>query len=305
MENKVRIQKVLSDQGILSRRKAEEYIAQGRITVNGRPAQVGHPIDVRKDIIAIDGERIYFSRRKQNLYIMLHKPRGYVTTMADEKGRRCVADLVADLPVKVYPVGRLDKDSEGLLLLTNDGSFANTLMHPSNHIGKTYRVTVPSGVTEDQLIQLSSGVSIDDGLGNADYTTQPATVHVVDKTEGRTVLLITIFEGKNRQIRRMCEAVGLEVARLKRVSIGPVKLGMLKPGTYRELKPLELSALRNYMNKANNRTQNELGEAAAKEREAKGGSKPFGRGKGGQSGRAQQKGPGKRAPLSAPKRGYK
>lgn len=300
MDNKVRIQKALSDQGILSRRKAEEYIAQGRITVDGRPAKIGHPVDVRRNIIAIDGERVYFARRKQNVYIMLHKPRGYVTTMSDEKGRRCVADLVADLPVKVYPVGRLDKDSEGLLLLTNDGNFANTLMHPSSHIGKTYRVTVHSDVTEDQLIRLASGVSIDDEEHDAHYTTQPATVHVVDKTEGRTVLLITIFEGKNRQIRRMCETVGLEVVRLKRVSVGPVKLGMLKPGDYRELKPLELSALRNYMNKAVNRSQNEQGEAAAaaraEQKNAKN-TKPAG---GKRGGKPQQ---GKRTPLSAPKRG--
>ena len=264
METKVRIQKVLSDQGVLSRRKAEEYIAQGRITVNGRPAKTGHPIDIRTDIIAIDGERLYFQRRKKSVYIMLHKPRGYVTTMADNMGRRCVADLVQDFPAKVYPVGRLDKDSEGLLLMTNDGNFANTLMHPSNHIGKTYRVTVRPAVSEQQLIALSAGVKLDDG-----YVTQPAQVHVADKAEGRVVLLITIFEGKNRQIRRMCEALGLEVARLKRVSIGPLKLGMLQPGEYRELTPAELTGLRNSMNKAVNRRINEEGERAAQERAEK------------------------------------
>ena len=145
MENKARIQKVLSDQGILSRRRTEELIKEGRITVNGRPAQPGHPIDIRKDIVAIDGERIWFQKKKKNYYVMLHKPRGYVTTMSDEKGRRSVADLVADFPVRLYPVGRLDKDSEGLLLMTNDGDFANTLMHPANCIGKTYRVTVRPG----------------------------------------------------------------------------------------------------------------------------------------------------------------
>ena len=140
MENKARIQKVLSDQGILSRRRTEELIKEGRITVNGRPAQPGHPIDIRRDIVAIDGERIWFQKKKKNYYVMLHKPRGYVTTMSDEKGRRSVADLVADFPVRLYPVGRLDKDSEGLLLMTNDGDFANTLMHPANHIGKTYKM---------------------------------------------------------------------------------------------------------------------------------------------------------------------
>ena len=157
MENKARIQKVLSDQGILSRRRTEELIKEGRITVNGRPAQPGHPIDIRRDIVAIDGERVWFQKKKKNYYVMLHKPRGYVTTMSDEKGRRSVADLVADFPVRLYPVGRLDKDSEGLLLMTNDGDFANTLMHPANHIGKTYRVTVRPGISEDQLVKLSSG----------------------------------------------------------------------------------------------------------------------------------------------------
>ena len=265
MENKARIQKVLSDQGILSRRRTEELIKEGRITVNGRPAQPGHPIDIRRDIVAIDGERVWFQKKKKNYYVMLHKPRGYVTTMSDEKGRRSVADLVADFPVRLYPVGRLDKDSEGLLLMTNDGDFANTLMHPANHIGKTYRVTVRPGISEDQLLKLSSGVLLDDG-----YTTQPAQVHVLDQQPGRVVLQMTITEGKNRQIRRMCEAVGLEVARLKRTYIGPVKLGMLQPGEYRELTPAELSAIRGYMNKAVNRRQNAEGEKAAAER----GSRP-------------------------------
>lgn len=193
MENKARIQKVLSDQGILSRRRTEELIKEGRITVNGRPAQPGHPIDIRRDIVAIDGERVWFQKKKRNYYVMLHKPRGYVTTMSDEKGRRSVADLVADFPVRLYPVGRLDKDSEGLLLMTNDGDFANTLMHPANHIGKTYRVTVRPGISEDQLVKLSSGVLLDDG-----YTTQPAQVHVLDQQPGRVVLQMTITEGKNR-----------------------------------------------------------------------------------------------------------
>lgn len=261
MENKVRIQKVLSDQGVLSRRRAEQFIKEGRITVNGRPAQLGHPIDVRSDIVAIDGERVYFTKKKKNYYIMLHKPRGYVTTMSDDRGRRCVADLVADLPVHVYPVGRLDKDSEGLLLMTNDGGFANTLMHPGNRIGKTYRVTIRPDITEQQLVKLSTGVKLEDG-----YVTQPAQVHVVEKAEGRVVLLMTIYEGKNRQIRRMCEALGLEVARLKRTNIGPVKLGMLQPGEYRELTPAELSAIRGYISKASNRRVNEEGEKAAAER---------------------------------------
>lgn len=170
---------------------------------------------------------------------MLHKPRGFVTTTADELGRRCVTDLVKDAPSKVYPVGRLDRNSEGLLLMTNDGDFANLVMHPSNHISKSYRVTVRPSITDEQAAQMGAGLMIDGKM------TLPATVLVLEKQEGRVVLQITISEGRNRQVRRMCEAVGLEVARLKRISIGPLKLGMLPPGEWRELKPSELTALRN------------------------------------------------------------
>ncbi|MBC8585732.1 pseudouridine synthase [Youxingia wuxianensis] len=239
----IRIQKVLSDNGVLSRRKAEEYIREGRITVNGRKAQLGHPINPAKDIIAIDGQKVLLERKKRNVYLMLNKPRGYVTTTSDELGRRCVTDLVEDAPAKVYPVGRLDRNSEGLLLLTNDGSFANTVMHPSNHITKTYRVTVHPDVTDEQAAQMSAGVMIDGKM------TLPATVLILQKQEGRVVLQISIQEGRNRQIRKMCEAVGLEVARLKRTAVGPLKLGMLQPGQWRELKPAELIALRNAIKK--------------------------------------------------------
>lgn len=263
MDNTIRIQKLLSDQGVLSRRRTEELIREGRITVNGRPARLGHPVDPGRDIVAIDGERVWFKKKKKNCYVMLHKPRGYLTTMQDDRGRRTVADLVAGFPAHLYPVGRLDKDSEGLLLMTNDGNFANTLMHPGNHIGKTYRVTVRPEVTEDQLVRLAAGVTLDDG-----YTTQPAQVHVLAQQPGRAVLQMTITEGKNRQIRRMCEAVGLEVARLKRTYIGPLKLGMLQPGEYRELTAGELSAIRAYMQKADNRRKGE--EAAGKAAEKPG-----------------------------------
>lgn len=244
-KNAIRIQKVLSDNGILSRRKTEEYILQGRITVNGRPAKIGNPVDPKRDVIAIDGQKIDLALRKKNKYLMLYKPRGYVTTMQDDRGRRCVADLVKDCGVRVYPVGRLDLNSEGLLLLTNDGKFANMIMHPKNHIGKTYRVTVRPDVTDEQAAYLSAGVALDGEM------TKPAQVLILSKEPGRVVLQITIYEGKNRQIRRMCEAVGLEVARLKRTAIGPIKLGMLKPGAYRELTASELSALKGYLHKIN------------------------------------------------------
>ncbi len=236
----IRIQKVLSDQGILSRRKAEEYIREGRIAVNGRGAVIGQPIDPARDVVLIDGKRVHFVKKKQNRYLMLYKPRGYVTTMSDELGRRSVDQLLEDFPERVYPIGRLDKDSEGLLLFTNDGAFANQMMHPSNHVAKTYRVTVRPEVTEEQLVLLSTGVDIGEG-----EKTLPAQVHVLEKQPGRIVLQMTITEGKNRQIRRMCEALGLEVARLKRTAYGPQRLGMLQPGEYRELKPSEVSALRN------------------------------------------------------------
>ena len=250
--NGIRIQKVLSENGVMSRRKAEEAIAQGRVTVNGHPAQPGNPVDPARDVIAIDGVRVQLRKKKQNVYIMLHKPRGFVTTTSDELGRRCVTDLVKDAPAHVYPVGRLDRNSEGLLLLTNDGAFANLVMHPSNHISKTYRVTVRPDVSDEQAAKMSAGVMLDGRM------TLPATVLVLEKQDGRVVLQITIQEGRNRQVRRMCEAVGLEVARLKRTSVGPLKLGMLQPGQWRELRPGEVAALRNA---ASNR---QAGRAAAR-----------------------------------------
>lgn len=239
---KTRIQKIIADSGYCSRRKAEAFISAGRVKVNGRPVKLGDKAGVR-DIITVDGERIYIPRRKVKRYIMLNKPRGYVTTMEDELGRRCVTELLEDVEERVYPVGRLDRNSEGLLLFTNDGAFANSIMHPSKEIGKTYRVTVRPDINDEQLVSLSEGVEIDG------RKTLPATVVVKTKEPGRVVLLITIKEGRNRQIRKMCEAVGLEVARLRRISIGPLKLGMLKPGDHRDLTSEELRALRNAIGK--------------------------------------------------------
>ncbi|HRU97048.1 MAG TPA: pseudouridine synthase [Ruminococcus sp.] len=240
---KIRIQKMIADSGYCSRRKAEELISKGRVKLNGHPVKLG---DKRgfKDLITIDGERLYMPRKKNFVYIMLNKPRGYVTTVSDELDRRCVMDLLEDVEERVYPVGRLDRNSEGLLLFTNDGEFANSIMHPSRHITKTYRVTVRPDITDEQLVKLSEGVDIDGKM------TLPATVIVKEKQQGRVVLLMTIKEGRNRQIRRMCEAVGLEVARLRRISVGPVKLGMLKPGAWRELTAEELRALRTAIGKA-------------------------------------------------------
>ncbi|MDE5937079.1 MAG: rRNA pseudouridine synthase [Ruminococcus sp.] len=239
---KIRIQKMIADSGFCSRRKAEELISKGRVKLNGHPVKLGDKCGF-KDLITVDGERIYMPKKKNFIYIMMNKPRGYVTTVSDELDRRCVMDLLDDVEERVYPVGRLDRNSEGLLLFTNDGEFANNIMHPSKHISKTYRVTVRPDVNDEQLVQLSEGVEIDG------KKTLPATVIVKEKQQGRVVLLITIKEGRNRQIRKMCESVGLEVARLRRISVGPLKLGMLKPGTWRELTPEELRAIRTAIGK--------------------------------------------------------
>ena len=236
---KIRLQKIIADSGYCSRRKAEELIAANKIKLNGRPVKLGDKADPRKDIITINGEKLLVERKRKFLYIMLNKPRGYVTTMSDEQGRRIVTDLLDGIEERVYPIGRLDRNTEGLLLFTNDGAFANDITHPSRNVSKTYRVTIHPDITEEQLVDLTQGVLIDG------EKTLPASVIVLAKEEGRVVLQVVIREGKNRQVRKMCEAVGLEVARLKRTAIGPLKLGMLKPGTYRHLTPEELRALRN------------------------------------------------------------
>ena len=240
---KVRIQKIIAESGMCSRRKAEELIDKGAVKVNGHPCKLGDKALPGKDIITVNGERVTVEKKKRLYYIMLHKPRGYVTTMSDELDRKCVTELLTGVPERVYPIGRLDKNSEGLLLFTNDGGFANDIMHPSRHIAKTYRVTVRPDISEDQLVQLASGVEIDG------RKTAECNVVVLDKQVGEVVMQMTIYEGRNRQIRKMCEAVGLEVARLKRTAVGPLKLGMLKPGAWRELKPDELRAIRNAITK--------------------------------------------------------
>jgi len=240
---RARIQKVLSENGIVSRRSAEKLIEQGRVRVNGRPAKIGMQIDPGKDLVDIDSKRVFLRKKNEKYYIMLHKPRGYVTTMDDEFDRKCITDLVGDINARVYPVGRLDKDSEGILLLSNDGNFVNSISHPSREITKVYRVTVRPSVTDDQLVRLADGIVIDG------KKTLPATVRVLVDEPNRVVIEMGIKEGRNRQIRKMCEILGLEVARLKRISIGPLKLGMLKVGEHRELKPFELIAIRNAIGK--------------------------------------------------------
>lgn len=244
---KVRIQKIIADSGRCSRRKAEELIAAGLVTVNGRPCSLGDKADPMNDLIRVEGEEIA-AERAEKRYIMLNKPRGYVTSMADEMGRKIASDLLTDVHERVYPVGRLDRNSEGLLIFTNDGEFANDIMHPSRHVSKTYRVTIDGMVNEGQLSQLMSGVELDDGV-----KTLPCTVEVLSEAPDRMVLRFVIKEGRNRQIRRMCSAVGLEVGRLRRTAVGGVKLGMLKPGEYRDLTKDELRSLRAAVGKTQNK----------------------------------------------------
>lgn len=228
-ENKVRLQKLLADMGVASRRKSEQLIIDGLVKVNGNVAKIGDKVDPSKDKVFVRGKKLSVASRSSYYYIMLNKPRGYVTTMSDEMGRKCVAELVSDIPARVYPVGRLDRDSEGLLLMTNDGEFANLVMHPKRHIYKVYRVTVRPSINEEQINSMCTGMEIDG------RKTAPCEVRVIQRQEGRVVLEIVLHEGRNRQIRKMCEQLGLEVARLKRTEIGQVKLGMLQPGKWRSL----------------------------------------------------------------------
>lgn len=231
----IRLQKFLAQCGIASRRGAEEMIVQGKVKINGKTAVLGDKV-TSSDKVYVSGRRVVMPKTKYR-YIMLNKPRGYITTMNDERGRKCVAELVKNVGERVYPVGRLDKDSEGMLVFTNDGEFANKIMHPRNSVYKFYRVTVRPGITEEQLVKLETGVEIDG------VKTAPAIVHVVQKEPGRVVLEMILHEGKNREIRRMCDAVGLEVARLRRTQIGGVKMGMLKQGDWRDLTEKEVKNL--------------------------------------------------------------
>lgn len=240
---KIRIQKFMADSGLCSRRKAEELIAAGKVQLNGHPALLGQSMDPKRDILTVKGERVEYEPKKEFTYLMMHKPRGYLTSMSDDRGRRCVTELLPPSQKRLFPVGRLDLNSEGLLLFTDDGNFANRMMHPSHGVSKTYRVTVRPDITDEQAAKLSAGVYLDGRI------TAPAEVRVLTKEPNRVVLEIVIREGRNRQVRRMCEEVGLEVARLKRTAIGPIRLGLLKPGTTRPLTKEELKAIRTAMNK--------------------------------------------------------
>lgn len=235
--NEVRLQKFMAEQGVASRRKSEDLIRAGKVKVNGHIAEIGMKINPRKDLVTVGKQKLTNVKNRKMLYIMLNKPRGYVTTVSDELGRKTVMDLLPDFGCRIYPVGRLDKDSEGLLLLTNDGSFTNCMTHPSHEYAKVYRVTVRPSVNDEILFNLRNGIEIDG------RKTAPCEVTVLTEEENRVVLEFILHEGRNRQIRKMCESQGLEVARLKRISIGPIKLGMLKQGDYRELSEQDVKKL--------------------------------------------------------------
>lgn len=230
-----RIQKLIAAAGLMSRRAAEECISAGRVTVNGLKAELGDKADAEKDIIMVDGKKLPSAGKKT--YIMLNKPKGYVTTMSDEKGRKNVSELVRDVPERVYPVGRLDMYSEGLLLMTNDGDFANCMMHPSHEVNKTYMTWVQGADIGEAVEALREPMDIEG------YITAPAEVDIADVFPGGAVLAITIHEGRNRQVRKMCEAVGLKVTKLRRVSEGALCLGELKSGQWRYLTDDEIRAL--------------------------------------------------------------
>ena len=227
-----RIQKILSAAGLASRRRAEEYLSAGRVTVNGRTAVLGEKADPKQDDIRLDGKPV--RPAGAHTYLMLYKPRGYVTTLSDERGRRTVAQLVSGCGARVWPVGRLDLDSEGLLLMTDDGDFTQRLIHPSHQVEKEYLVTVEGDV--DRALPVLSGPMELDGV-----PLSPAKVGVLSR-EGaaRARLSVVIHEGRNRQVRRMCALAGLEVKRLKRVREGDLTLGGLRPGEWRRLTPREL-----------------------------------------------------------------
>ncbi len=226
---KMRIQKYLSLCGVTSRRAAEDDIKKGFVYVNGKLCGIGQTIDPAVDTVTYKGKKVALKRENDRIYVMLNKPRGYITTMSDELGRKTVLDLVSDIPERIYPIGRLDRDSEGLLLMTNDGELTNILTHPTHKIPKIYHVKFKGKITDEQLEILRSPLVIDG------YKIRPVKTEIIRLTDNETVLEFTLFEGRNRQIRKMAEAAGLRIQRLTRIAVGNIKLGNLAPGKYKYL----------------------------------------------------------------------
>lgn len=232
----IRLQKYIADSGLMSRRAAEEEIRKGNVSVNGHVAELGMKIDPKKDVITYKNKRIVNEKREYT-YIMLNKPRGYLSSTQDDRGRKCVTDLLSGIDARVYPVGRLDLISEGMLLLTDDGELKNRLTHPSHSLPKIYRVKVGGEVSDEQYNTLTSPMEIDG------YEIKPVTVVIAESDDSGTVLKMTLLEGRNRQIRKMCEKVGLTVKRLSRISIGNLKLNNLPMGKWRYLTKEEVDYL--------------------------------------------------------------
>lgn len=233
---KIRLQKFIADSGLMSRRAAEGEIERGNLAVNGHVATLGTKVDPRADHITYKGKKISY-QKKEYTYIMMNKPRGYLSSTSDDRGRKCVTDLLDGVDARVYPVGRLDMISEGMLLLTDDGELKNRLTHPSHTIPKLYRVKVGGSVSDEQYEILTSALEIDG------YKIKPVEVNIMSEDESGTVMKMTLFEGRNRQIRKMCEQAGLTVKRLSRVSIGNLKLDGLPVGKWRYLEQSEVDYL--------------------------------------------------------------
>ncbi len=233
---KIRLQKFVADAGLMSRRAAEAEIEKGSFSVNGHPAELGCKVDPKEDIVTYKGKRIERHSKKYT-YIMINKPRGYLSSTSDDRGRKCVTDLLVGVTARVYPVGRLDLISEGILLLTDDGKLKNRLTHPKHTVPKVYRVKVGGDVSESQLDILTSALVIDG------YEITPVEVTITGSDENGTVLKMTLYEGRNRQIRKMCEQAGLTVKRLSRVSIGNLKLDGMPVGKWRYLTDEEVDYL--------------------------------------------------------------
>lgn len=233
---KVRLQKYIADSGLMSRRAAEKEIEMGNVSVNGHVATLGTKVDPRNDNVTFKGKKIRYEK-PEYIYIMMNKPRGYLSSTSDDRERKCVTDLLDGVSARVYPVGRLDLISEGMLLLTNDGELKNRLTHPSHSVPKVYRVKVGGEVSDEQYEILTSALIIDD------YKIKPVDVVVSESDESGTVLKMTLHEGRNRQIRKMCEQAGLTVKRLSRISIGNLKLDGLPVGKWRYLDEKEVEYL--------------------------------------------------------------
>jgi 23S rRNA pseudouridine2605 synthase len=235
-----RLQKIIAEMGIASRRKAEELILEGRVTVNGQTASIGMKADLSKDHIKLDGKLLF--RAEKKVYYIFNKPRGVVTSMSDPEGRPTVHDFTRGISQRVFPVGRLDFDSEGMLLLTNDGDFAHAVLHPSKKISKTYLVKIKGVLEEENIEKLRSGIRLDR------MVTAPAKVKRVRKSENNSWIEMVITEGKKRQIRRMLERVGHPVIRLMRIRINGIEMGPLKPGASRQISSEEMKIFRRELN---------------------------------------------------------